>query len=57
VRTSFRLFYFYIVLNAEFTPGKTKGIDYIFNGEVRRLKKTVTPPSSAEAPNSKYGFN
>lgn len=50
------LFYLNCVLNAEFTPGKTKGIDYIFNGEVRRLKKTVTPPSSTEAPNSKHGM-
>lgn len=33
-------------VRAEFTPGKSKGIDYMFGGEQRRLKKTVAQPSS-----------
>lgn len=34
----------------EFTPGRTKGIDYMFAGETRRIKKTVAAPASNEAP-------
>ena len=40
--------------DAEFTPGKAKGIDYMFAGGDRRLKKTVTAPVSSEAPSSEY---
>jgi hypothetical protein len=40
------------VSRAEFTPGRTKGIDYMFAGETRRIKKTVAAPASNEAPMS-----
>lgn len=40
-------------VHAEFTPGRAKGIDYMFAGETRRLKKTVVAPESSEMPNSK----
>lgn len=37
----------------DFTPGKAKGIDYMFSGEARRLKKPAETPVSKEAPQSK----
>jgi hypothetical protein len=43
----------FCAVHAEFTPGRTKGIDYMFAGETRRLKKSVVAPSSSEMPNSK----
>lgn len=45
---------FSIFSRAEFTPGRAKGIDYMFAGENRRLKKSVTPPTSTEAPSSEF---
>jgi hypothetical protein len=44
------------IRNAEFTPGRSKGIDYIFAGENRRLKKAAAAPTSTEAPSSEFLF-
>jgi hypothetical protein len=47
----------YACVRAEFTPGRAKGIDYMFAGENRRLKKTVAAPTSTEAPSSEFNVH